>query len=192
MKKALLVIDAQKVYTNPESQLFCPDSAETVKRINRLIQHFEAKKMPIIYVQHVHKFDGSDLGRMFDYAGPAEDFNFKEGTEEIAFDPNLKISKGLPVIRKNRYSAFIGTNLSSLLQSLNIDTVVISGFMTNFCCESTARSAHDRDFFVDFIADATGAPPLSKLSEQEIRDVVSELLEAGYAQVYQTDEYLKL
>ena len=129
---------------------------------------------------------------MFDYAGPAEDFNFKEGTEEIAFDPNLKISKGLPVIRKNRYSAFIGTNLSNLLQSLNIDTVVISGFMTNFCCESTARGAHDRDFFVDFIADATGAPPLSKLSEQEIRDVVSELLEAGYAQVYQTDEYLKL
>lgn len=191
MKKALLVIDAQKVYTNPESQLFCPDSAETVKRINRLIQYFEAKKMPIIYVQHVHKSDGSDLGRMFDYAGPAEDFNFKEGTEEIEFDPNLKISKGLPVIRKNRYSVFIGTNLSNLLQSLNIDTVVISGFMTNFCCESTARGAHDRDFFVDFIADATGAPPLSKLSEQEIRDIVSELLVAGYAQVYQTDEYLK-
>lgn len=192
MKKALLVIDAQKVYTNPESEMFCPDSAKTVKRINQLIQHFEMKKLPIIYIQHVHKFDGSDLGRMFDYAGPADDFNFKEGTAEVEFDSNLKISKGIPIIRKNRYSAFIGTNLLNLLKKLNIDTVVISGFMTNFCCESTARSAHDLDLFVDFIADATGAPPLSKLSERKIREVVSEMLAAGYAQVYQTDEYIKL
>jgi ureidoacrylate peracid hydrolase len=192
MKKALLVIDAQKIYTNPDSEMFCPDSENTIERINRLIEHFAASGLPIIYVEHVHKADGSDLGRMFDYAGPAEDFNFKEDSQEVEFESKLKIVKGLPVVRKNRYSAFVGTNLENTLKNLNVDTVAICGFMTNFCCESTARDAHDRDYFVDFLTDATGAPPLSEdFSEDEIRRVVSELLAAGFAEVYQTEEYLK-
>ena len=37
--------------------------------------------------------------------------------------------------------------------------------MTNFCCESTARYAHDVDFHVDFISDATGTPGTDNLSE---------------------------
>ena len=37
MKSALLVIDAQKVYTNKKSELFCKDSTRTIERINSLI-----------------------------------------------------------------------------------------------------------------------------------------------------------
>ena len=38
--------------------------------------------------------------------------------------------------------------------------VVICGLMTSFCCETTARDAHGRDYEVLFVADATEGPDL--------------------------------
>jgi len=55
--------------------------------------------------------------------------------------------------------------------------------MTNFCCESTARDAHDRDYYVDFIIDATGTPGLEKLNQEQIKLVSAQTLSAGYANV---------
>jgi nicotinamidase-related amidase len=190
-KRALLVLDVQNIYTNTESELYCEDSSETVKRINKVIDTFETNGSLIIYVRHVHKEDGSDLGRMFDFAGPEEDFNFKGNLDEVNYDSNLKIVGGAKQIIKNRYSSFVGTDLEKILKSNNIETVVIVGFMTNFCCESTARDAHDKDYFVDFIADATGAPALSdELEENKIRSIVSEFLENGFAIIHSTKEYV--
>lgn len=192
MSKALVVIDVQNIYTNPESELFCVDSKATVKRINQIIESFERKKLPIAYVKHVHKKDGSDLGRLFDFAGEFEDFNFKEGSDEVNYDPNLKVVTGSYEFTKNRYSSFTGTGLNEFLKKNKIDTVVIVGFMTNFCCESTTRDAHGLDYFVDFITDATGAPAINeKLDEKEIRKIVAEFMGAGFARVYDTADYLK-
>jgi nicotinamidase-related amidase len=152
MKKALLVVDAQKVYTSNDSDLHCPDSTKTIERINKLIREFQERREPIIMIRHVHKVDGSDLGRMFDFSGePEEDFNFKEGSEEVEYDGQLHRPQTAREIIKNRYSAFEGTDLEKFLKREGIDGVVICGFMTNFCCDSTARCAHDKDYFVDFI-----------------------------------------
>lgn len=68
--------------------------------------------------------------------------------------------------------------------------MVIVGFMTNFCCESTARDAHDRDYYVDFIIDATGTPGLEKLNQDQIKLVSAQTLSAGYANVLKTKEFL--
>lgn len=192
MSTALLVIDAQKIYTNPDSEMYCKDSKSTIKKINSLIEGFRLAKKSIIFVRHIHKRDGSDLGRMFDYLGePEEDFNFKEGCDEVQYDDNLiKPAKSSEIV-KNRYSAFIGTDLEARLRIAKVDTVVICGFMTNFCCESTARDAHDRDYFVDFIVDATGTPGTDKMDEKEVRKVVTDLLKAGFARVKTTKRYLK-
>lgn len=191
MPTALLVIDAQKIYTNPESEMYCKDSKATIKRINNLTEVFRLAKKPIIFVRHIHKRDGSDLGRMFDYSGePEEDFNFKEGSKEVEYDDNLiKPAKSSEIV-KNRYSAFIGTDLEARLKPAKVDTVVICGFMTNFCCESTARDAHDRDYFVDFIVDATGTPGTENMNQNKIRTLVAEFLESGYSRVNTTKEYL--
>lgn len=190
MSKALIVIDVQNIYTNPDSELYCADSEQTVGKINGLIKEFEKKKLPIIYVKHVHKVDGSDTGRMFDFAGPAEDFNFKEGSDEVEFDKNLIVPKNATVIFKNRYSSFVGTPLEKILKDNKVSTIVICGFMTNFCCESTARDGHDRDYYVDFITDATGAPALTTLDEDKIREVVSELLSGGFAEIFDYKTYI--
>lgn len=191
-RNALLVIDVQKVYTSRESELYCKDCRGTVRRINSLIDTFAAAHDLLIFVRHVHRPDGSDLGRMFDYRGePTDDFKFKEGSKEVEYDDELRVPANATHLTKNRYSAFVGTTLQEVLQEHRIDTVTVCGFMTNFCCESTARQAHDLDYFVDFVVDATGSPGTDKFSETEIRKVVSGLLSAGYARVSKTSSMLK-
>jgi ureidoacrylate peracid hydrolase len=185
------VIDAQKIYTDPDSEMYSENAKSTIKRINSLVEKFKQNNELIIFVRHVHKLDGTDLGRMFDFTGEAEDdFNFKEGTDEVEYDENLVKPDGSPEIIKNRYSAFFGTALEKRLRNAEIDTVVVCGFMTNFCCESTARDAHDKDFFVDFIIDATGTPGTEKFDQSEVRKIVAELLESGFARIKTTKQYL--
>ena len=191
MKSALLVIDAQKIYTNPKSELFCKNADKTLVKINRLIRAFHKRGFPIIFVRHVHKANGADLGRMFDFAGDFEDFNFKSGTDEVNLDPRLERPERARELIKNRYSAFAGTKLDRILKTLKVDRVLICGFMTNFCCDSTAREAHDKDYYVDFVADATGTPGLDSMDQKDIRRAVSEMLAAGYACVYSTAQFLK-
>src|SRR3989344_1197620 len=114
MATALLVIDGQNIYTDPESDLYCNDSKKTIGRINELVAKFEQARQPIVFVRHVHKADGTDLGRMFDFTGEAEeDFNFKEGSREVEYDAKLHHPKGAVEIVKNRYSAFVSTPLDS-------------------------------------------------------------------------------
>jgi len=193
MNTSLLVIDAQRIYTDPESDLFCADAKATMRRINNLIRHFRKRRKPVVFVRHVHKLDGSDLGRLFDYTGePADDFNFKKGSPEVEYDPGLIVPRGSIEVIKNRYSAFAGTALARILHRQKAARVVVCGFMTNFCCESTARAAHDLDFYVDFIPDATGTPGTGNMNEKTIRKVVGQLLGEGFARVFTTKKYLSL
>lgn len=187
MKEALIVLDAQRIYTDKESELYCKEAGKTIDNINSLIQQMTNRGQFIILVRHIHRLDGSDLGRLFDYTGEAEeDFNFKEGSQEVEFDKRLIRAANAVELRKNRYSAFAGTNLEDILKQNSIKKVIICGFMTNFCCESTARDALDRDFYVDFVIDATGTPGTDKFNQKQVREVVSELLASGFARVLRT------
>ncbi len=190
MKKALLVIDVQNIYTKDDSEMYVSGSKKIVQNINKLIKYFSAKGLPIIYVKHTHKADGSDAGHMWDFAGVQEDIQYLENTDQIQYDCKLLIAKNKHEIVKHRYSAFQGTNLQQLLIDLNIDRLVITGFMTNFCCESTARQAHDLDYYVEFILDATGCPDLESVTQKKIKQCTADTLATGYAIVTNTKEYL--
>ena len=190
---ALRVIDAQNVYAAADSPLRVPGIAESLGNINALIRAFDASGRPVIYVRHVHRADGRDAGRMFDFAGTAEPVGFVEGSAEAAYIPELLQVPGGLHVTKRRYSSFEGTELEAILRSLGADTVAICGYMTNFCCDSTARAAHDRDYFVDFISDATGAPDLGEnFVQAQIIEAVCTTLSAGFARVYGTAAYLEM
>ncbi|MBB5373698.1 cysteine hydrolase family protein [Acidocella aromatica] len=184
---ALLVIDVQNVYALPESPLCVPKFEESLGRINKLIEACAAKGKPVIYVRHAHRADGRDAGRMFDFAGTAEPVSFVEGSFAAEYVPGLKIlPDGLHMV-KRRYSCFEGTELEAILRSLGVNRVAICGYMTNFCCETTARVAHDKDYFVDFIADATGTPDLGpELTQEKIIEVTSATLNSGFTKVFST------
>jgi ureidoacrylate peracid hydrolase len=62
-------------------------------------------------------------------------------------------------IQKTRFSAFIhgSSNLEAVLRARGIDTVIITGTVTNVCCESTARDAMMRNFRTIMVTDANAA-----------------------------------
>ena len=189
---ALLVIDAQKVYSLTNSRLKVNNVESIIENINKIIRYFENKNLPIIYIRHLHNPDGSDAGRMYDLTGKIKKIGFIKGSPEVEYIEDLIKVKDSPEIIKNRYNAFFNTNLANILNKLNINQVVIVGFMTNFCCESTARDAHDRDYYVDFIIDATGTPGLEKLNQDQIKLASAQTLSAGYANILKTEEFLKI
>ncbi len=191
-RPVLLVIDAQNIYAAPDSPLFVPSLRESIQNINALSHAFSAAGLPVIYVRHVHRADGRDAGRMFDFAGEPQPVSFMEGQPEADYVPALEIVPDGLHITKRRYSCFEGTELDAILRTLGADTVAICGYMTSFCCETTARSAHDKDYFVDFIADATGAPALSEtFDEAAIIAAVTTTLANGFARIHSTDSYLQ-
>jgi ureidoacrylate peracid hydrolase len=57
-------------------------------------------------------------------------------------------------VNKNRYSAFINTNLESVLRTMKIEKLVLTGVSTNVCVESTARDGFMLDYHIAFVKDA--------------------------------------
>lgn len=63
---------------------------------------------------------------------------------------------------KRGLDAFGSTNLDFILRSLGITTIVLAGFLTNCCVESTMRSAYEKGFEVYTLTDAVGATSLAE------------------------------
>lgn len=152
-KSALLVIDMQKFFLDPNSPTFTCGGLAIIPTIKQLISAFRQANRPVIYTRHIHHQDHIDAGIMgWWWEGMClEGSPESEIQNEIAPLPNEK------VILKHRYSAFYNTDLETILRCLKVEDLVISGIMTNMCCESTARDAYYRDYKIFFLADATGS-----------------------------------
>jgi ureidoacrylate peracid hydrolase len=59
------------------------------------------------------------------------------------------------VLRKHRYSAFIGTPLDAILRASGIKTLILTGVATNVCVESTARDGFMLDYHIVLPSDLT-------------------------------------
>jgi ureidoacrylate peracid hydrolase len=152
-RAALLVIDMQRFFLSTDSPSFTCGGLAIIPTLRRLITAFRQAGRPVIYTRHVHHADRLDAGIMeWWWEGMClEGSPESEVHSEIAPLPNEK------VILKHRYSAFYNTDLETVLRCLKIEDLVISGIMTNMCCESTARDAYYRDYRVFFLADGTGS-----------------------------------
>merc|ERR1712137_1054826 len=75
------------------------------------------------------------------------------------------------VIHKEAYDAFHATELHSRLQERGVNTVVIAGWDTNVCCESTARSAFAYNYRVVFLSDGTGTDMGEDLREATLKNM---------------------
>jgi len=152
-KSALLVVDMQKFFLNPESPSFTCGGPAILPNIKMLINLFRDAGRPVIYTKHVHHPEGIDAGIMkWWWEGMCI-----EGSPESEIHGDIEPESGEKVILKHRYSAFYNTDLETILRCMNVEDLVITGIMTNMCCESTARDAYYRDYRVFFPADSTGS-----------------------------------
>jgi isochorismate hydrolase len=149
-KSALLVIDMQKFFLNKESHSYIPAATTIVSNVNLIISKYREKKFPIIFTFHAYEVN-ENPGVMSKWWGDMLRVN--NPLSEI--HSSIDLDKDDILLRKNRYSAFVGTNLDKILKEKKIDSLVITGIMTHLCCETTARDAFMRDYDVYFIIDAT-------------------------------------
>jgi isochorismate hydrolase len=140
---ALLVIDLQNYFR----QIVQP----VLEDIQNVIQFCRQKNIPIIFTQHGHTDAASDGGALGEWWGQV----ILHGTKDWKFIPEMKIESKDLVLQKKRYSAFFETDLEKFLRSEGIKDLIISGVMTNLCCETTARDAFMRDYRVFFLIDGT-------------------------------------
>ena len=192
---ALLVIDVQGEYFDPDGPAFVEHGRDIVENVNRLVDAFRTQGLPIVFIKHMNRADGSDAGRMGDFAGPDEEDSFIEGTPRVEFIPELHTEPSDVVVVKRRYSAFLGTDLEAVLHTARVRALVTCGLMTSFCCETTARDAHGRDYEVLFAVDAVEGPDLEDAEGREVpHDVVLAstvtALGAGFAEVVTAAEVI--
>jgi ureidoacrylate peracid hydrolase len=152
-KAALLVIDMQEFFLDPASPSFTCGGLAILPNIRQLIDAFRFAARPVIYTRHVHHPDHIDSGIMgWWWKGMCV-----EGTPESEVHHEIAPLPSEKVVIKHRYSAFYNTDLETVLRVQGIEQLVITGVMSNMCCESTARDAYFRDYRVFFLADATGS-----------------------------------
>lgn len=85
------------------------------------------------------------------------------------------------VVEKNTYSAFRKTGLEDKLVEMGVEEVIVTGVMTNLCCETTAREAFIRGFRVFFSTDATAT------SDLDLHDATLKNMAYGFAYLVDCD-----
>lgn len=145
MKRALLVIDVQNEYITGKLKITHPP--QSLENILALMDCSRARGIPVVVVQHTSPQDDAPF--------------FRKGTD--AWELHREVAKRNydHLIEKNLPGSFTGTDLESWLRERKIDTVVICGYMTQMCCDTTSRQAHHLGFSVEFISDATGTLSLA-------------------------------
>jgi nicotinamidase-related amidase len=197
-RTALLVIDMTNDFLRQGAPLEAKAGRAMVPQVRKLIEFCRSQQIPVIYTTHVHRVDGSDMGRMADlFPIIRQGVALKAGTEGVEIYHDLKPRPGEPVIEKHRYSAFYNTDLEILLRNKQVDTLIISGVATNVCCESTAREAMFRDFKVIFLSDCNATYDLPDLgfgsiSDQEIQKVVLTNIAMHIGQVMTSEQVMEV
>lgn len=140
MKRALLVIDVQNEYFTGRLPVTYPK--ESFQNILKAVDSANGHGLYVIVIQHT--------------APQKDSGTFREGTREWELHPAIASRPYSRLVVKNLPGSFTGTELESLLRDNGIDTVAIAGYMTQLCCDTTARQALHRGFSVEFLSDATG------------------------------------
>jgi nicotinamidase-related amidase len=141
-KAGLVVIDLQKGMIGMPA---AHPMSEIVSGAAELAKAFRAKGLPVVLVN----VTGAAPGRT-DTPRPA--FSFPPDWAE--FVPELDQQPSDHVVSKQRWGAFLGTNLDELLRGCGVTQIVLTGVATSIGVESTARSAYDLGYNVALVVDA--------------------------------------
>jgi len=177
---ALIVVDMQRYFIDPGAGGFTAGGPAILNNLKLLLGCFRAAGLPVIYTRHAHSDLAYDGGMMAEWWGD----HIMEGTPESEIHSEVAPAPEDRIITKHRYSAFFNTDLESSLRCRGVTDLVITGVMTNLCCESTARDAFFRNFRVFFPLDATGAVR----EEFHLSALIN--LAYGFAYITDTEELL--
>jgi nicotinamidase-related amidase len=178
MKKALLVIDVQNEYFTGNLKVTYPNPAVSLSNILKVMDQAKQIGMPIIVIQHTENSGTT----------------FVKNTESWDLHPAL-LTKTYPYrIEKTKPSSFYETNLENILQKEAVQGLVIVGYMTQMCCDTTAREGFHKGYSVEFLADATGTINVSNavgtISGEALHKAALITQSLGFSRVLSTKQWL--
>ncbi|HEY3677805.1 MAG TPA: cysteine hydrolase [Bradyrhizobium sp.] len=165
-KTAMLVVDMQTGFMQPDEVAENPHARDIVPNINALTAQARRAGATVVYLRHTYDPQSTDRDWplwLDHFINPAKrqlmKDTFQAGSRGHEIDRSIERQPQDLVVDKTRFSAFIqgSSDLHELLQARGIDTLVIAGTLTNVCCESTARDAMMLNYKVVFASDATAA-----------------------------------
>ena len=147
-RAALIVIDIQQstfVEKDVRSIPYMADYAERMARSRAVIDMARKTGIPVVFIQEIHRADLVDFGRELD--GDEDIHCLDDNPETDIAREVLDFRPGDYLIQKRRYSAFYGTDLQILLRGLKVDTLILTGGLTDVCVHYTFVDAHQGDYF---------------------------------------------
>ena len=141
-KPAILIVDMLNDFCKEGGLMVLPTGAEIYDTIYKLTDTFRKNGYPVIYINDWHRADTYD--KEFEKRAP----HCIDGTWGAEVIDELKPQKGDYSIQKRRFSGFYETDLNLLLSDLKVDTVVVTGVVTNICVASTCSDAFFRGYNV--------------------------------------------
>ena len=177
---ALLVVDAQQAVHAEEYWEGGRNNPQAELNIRRLLDAWRNSGRERIFVVH----DSIEPESLFKLSLPTGKI-----IEEVA------PIEGELVIEKSTNSAFIGTDLELQMRRKGILKLVIAGFITDHCVETTTRMAGNLGYGAILVSDATATfdrvGPDGRLYEADLIHRVSlASLNGEFAEVRTTDEVL--
>jgi ureidoacrylate peracid hydrolase len=164
-RTAHVVVDLQNGFMAPGQVGEVPTAREIVPNVNRISRALRAAGGTVVYIQNtIDENTLTSWSNNFAYFSSPE----RRGRMIATFTPGSfghAIWDGLEVlpadlkVLKRRFGAFVpgSSDLHEILQARGIDTLIITGTVTNVCCESTARDAMMMNYKVVFVSDGNAA-----------------------------------
>lgn len=189
-RTALIVVDLQRFFMEPDG-MDLATAREIVPAVNRLAAATRDGGGTVVFLRHT--FTSTGPGAMPSWqTTDRERTAFLEagltaGAAGHALYPELDVYPGDLVVNKFRPSAFLpnSSNLHQVLQERGIDTLIITGCVTNVCCESTARDGQMMDYRVIFVADGCAT------QNDDLHNAALLTLKYYFADVVDSDEVLR-
>ncbi|MBB6634227.1 cysteine hydrolase [Cohnella thailandensis] len=194
-RTAVIVVDMQNVFCKPEGALYVPRTEGIIGNIKELTQAARAAGMPVVYLRHIVRGDGSDTGRMRDMYPNVNEI-LKRGTPGVEIIEELEPEPQDIIVDKLFYSGFHDTDLDTILRAHDINTIIICGTVTNVCCETTVRDGAHREYKVIFLSDGNAAmdyPDMGwgDVSAEDIQRVTLTVVAYEFGQVSPTADIIQ-
>ena len=187
-RTVLVVIDAQNDFLH-EAGWYATKGVDiahmqrSIQPIQDLVQAARAKNIPVIWTRHGSR--GVDDGGPFMHLRP---FLAEGGLRQNTWGYEVLDTLGARpedwFVEKTRLSAFYATSLEVVLRSLEAETVLFAGVLTNQCIAASSKDAMFRDFKPIVVEEATGT------TLPHLHDPAIEMMRVGWAEVRGLEETL--
>ncbi|WPZ33869.1 isochorismatase family cysteine hydrolase [Thalassobaculum sp. OXR-137] len=193
-KTALIVIDLQNGFMMDDvAHALCVQARAIVPNVNKLAEAVRATGGQVYWIQNTHDEtcleSWSNLHAMTPPAKVAKRIeSMSPGGIGHQLWAELDVKEGDRKVLKNRYSAFVegSSELHAILQAEGIDTLLITGTVTNVCCESSARDAMMLNYKVVMVTDGNAA-----VTDMEHNAALSNFY-LTFGDIFSTDELVDI